>query len=71
VELGPAADIVDKPLHPCTKALISAVFPPGLEIAWKSATLAKILPQPDSRHGCLRMSLVFIQSKRALNSRLP
>jgi hypothetical protein len=42
--------------------------PPGLKIAWKSTTLAKILPQPDSRHGSLRMSLVFVQSKRALNS---
>jgi hypothetical protein len=44
------------------------VFPPGLKIAWKSTTLAKILPQPDSRHGCLRMSSVFVRSKRALNS---
>jgi uncharacterized glyoxalase superfamily metalloenzyme YdcJ len=44
------------------------VFPPGLKIAWQSITLAKILPRPDSRHGSLRMSLVFVQSTRALNS---
>jgi hypothetical protein len=44
------------------------VFPPGLKIAWQSITLAKILPRPDSCHGSLRMSLVFVQSTRALNS---
>ncbi len=32
------------------------------EVAWQ------ILPQPDSRHGFLRMSLVFVQIKKALNS---